>query len=382
MSGPVLQVVAHDVIGGTELKVALLSERLRASGMDVHVVFLDDPGPVSALLREGGVPVTSLGGGGGLAGAAWRLLRVLRSRDWALVEAYGSKASLIARLLALATRPRPVQVSGVMGRHVTEVVELDERKGRVALGLERATARLVDAYDVINPGALEMLAGIGIGRERLHYVPNGIDLSRWSLREEVVADGPPLILCAARFVPRKRQEDLVRALALLRDRGVECRALLAGTGPTLDAVRELVAELGLSDRVELPGSIEHERLRELMDEAAVYCLPSLWEGMPASLLEAMARGVPAVTTDVDGNRELVDDGVTGLLVPPRDPERLAAALEALVTDPERAKRMAAGARRLVEERYSFDRLVERKGRLYSDLVSAASIQPTPSTSSP
>jgi len=371
MPGSVLQVIAHDVVGGTELKVALLTERLRDGGMDVHVVFLDRPGPIAERLREAGVPVANLRGRGGLPVAAFRLLRVLRSRRWALVEAYGSKASLITRILALATRPRPVQVSGVMGRHVTEVVELDERKGRVALALERATAGFVDAYDVINPGALEMLAGIGIERGRLHYVPNGIDLSLWPLRAPRPVEEPPLVLCAARFVPRKRQEDLVRALALLAERDVPFRAVLAGTGPLLEEVRGMVAESGLTGRVELPGALPHDRLRELMDEAAVYCLPSLWEGMPASLLEAMARGVPVVTTDVDGNRELVDDGATGLLVPPKDPARLAAALAEVLGDPARADGMARAARSLVEERYSFDRLVERKRTLYGELTGSA-----------
>ena len=368
-SARILQVIAHDVIGGTELKVAMLAERMRAAGLDIEVAFLDAPGPIAARLERAGVPRWSLGGGAlGRLGAAARLARLMRSRDYALVEAYGIKASFAARLLALGARPRPVQVSGVMGRHITEVVDLDERKGRVALLAERATGRLVDAYDVINKGALEMLLENGVERERLHYIPNGIDVERWPMRDTAPA-GDPVVVCSARFVPRKRQEDLVRALALLSERGVEVRGVLAGTGPTMDECRHLAAGLGIADRVEFPGAVSPERVRELVEGATAFCLPTLWEGMPAAVLEAMALGVPVVATDVDGIRELVEDGRSGLLVAPRSPDRLADALQRVIEDDDTAAALALEARRLVEREYSFTRLVERKQALYASLLS-------------
>ena len=363
----VLQVLAHDLVGGTELLVLATADRLRGHGFQSEVATLDTPGPVARRASELGVTVHSLGAARlGRMVAAVRLRRLLKRERYDVVEAYGFKASLLARVGARSARPRPLQVCGVMGAHITEVVELDEFKGRFALRMERRTSGLVDAYDVISRSAIELLADSGIAEERMHYIPNGVDLEIWTRRSTPPEEGR--VLCSARFVLRKRQEDLVRAAAELRARGAALRLAFAGDGPTLPAVRRLTAELGLSDRVEFLGVLSPAELRRELERAAVFCLPSLWEGIPAAALEAMAVGVPVVSTDAPGTRDVIEDDVTGLLATPKDPQGLADRLELVLGDPRRAAALADAARREVERDFSLEAMVERRQALYKQLI--------------
>jgi glycosyltransferase involved in cell wall biosynthesis len=364
MSIRVLQVLSQDLVGGTERLVELVAPRLAEAGLDSRVATLDAPGPVATRLAAESIPVYALGRGRLRAGV--RLGRLIAREEFDVVEAYGFKASVIARAF-WPRRMRSKLVHGVMGAHLTEVLDFDDLKGRIALRVEQLLSGRVDAYDVISQDAIELMAAGGIDRRRMHHIPNGIDLSSWPQRAGAPNGGPPTVLCSARFVERKRQQDLIRAGAILAERAVECRLVLLGEGPNLPAARSLAAELGVGS-VELPGAVPAEEVRRQLEQAAIFCLPSLWEGQAGAVIEAMATGVPVITTDTPGNRELVDDGVNGLLVPARDPEGLAAAIERVLADPEAAARMAADARRRVEETYSLDAMVLRKRELYERLA--------------
>ena len=364
----VLQVLSQDLVGGTELLVTLVAPRLADAGIDSRVATLDAPGPVAKELAGKRIRVYTLGRDRVRAGV--RLARLLRREDFDVVEAYGFKASVIARIFW----PRGVRarlVHGVMGAHLTEVLDFEDRKGRFALRVERLLSSRVDAYDVISRDAIDLLAGSGIERERMHYIPNGIDLVRWPARDGSPETETPVVVCSARFVNRKRQEDLIRAAAILAERSVPCRLVLLGEGPNLERDRRLAADLDVAGIVDLPGAVPADAVRREMERATLFCLPSLWEGQAGALIEAMATGVPVVTTDTPGNRELVDDGVNGLLVPPRSPEALAGAIERIVSDPEAARAMASESRRRVEETYNLDAMVERKRLLYEALAAGA-----------
>jgi glycosyltransferase involved in cell wall biosynthesis len=365
----VLHILPLDTLAGTELMVASLIMRADANVLDQELATLQPPGPIAARLRPEGATVSSLGGRGGFAGAAWRLARLLRSRRYDVVSAYGLKASVLARVLVRLRRGRPALVCGVRALHVTEVERLDSPKARLASLAERLFSPLVDVYDANSRAALDLLAGLGVGPDRLVYIPNGLDLSDWRPRASE-PDGAPTILCAARFVPRKRHEDLLRALALVAGAGHDFRAVLAGGGPLLDEMRALAASLGLEGRVELPGPLASSEVRQRLEGAAIACLPSASEGMPGALMEAMATGVAVVATDVGGTNELVVDGESGLLVPAYDPPALARALGSLLGDRDERARIAAGGRERMERCFSLDVMVDAKERLFAELASA------------
>jgi glycosyltransferase involved in cell wall biosynthesis len=361
----VLHVLACDELAGTELMVASLILRSDADVVCHELATLQPPGPISTRVLAGSRWAASLGGRGGLLGAAWRLRRLLRARNYDVVTAYGLKASVLARVLVRLLRPRPVFVCGVRALHVTEVERLDSPKARTASLIERLLSPLVDVYDSNSRAALGLLAGLGIDSQRLVYIPNGLDLSEWAPRNGGRdEDGVPMVLCAARFVDRKRQGDLLEALAALRRDGHSLRAVLVGAGPTLSEMRELAASLGLDGCVEFPGPVGSEEVRRLLEQAAIACLPSAWEGMPGALMEAMASGVAVVGTDVSGTNELVVHGESGLLVRAYDPPALAEALGTLLRDRELRERLAAGGRSRMEECFSLEVMLTRKERLY------------------
>jgi glycosyltransferase involved in cell wall biosynthesis len=365
----ILHVLLLDALAGTELMVASLILRSDPEVARHELATLQPPGPIAERVRSGGGTVYSLGGRGGLVGAAWRLVRLLRSREYDVVNAYGLKASVLARVLVRVVRPRPVFVCGVRALHVTEVERLDSPKARIASLVEWLFSPLVDVYDANSRAALRLLAGLGIDRDRLVYIPNGLDLAVWTPREGTDADDQVLlILCAARFVPRKRHQDLLEALAALKRDGYAFRAVLAGAGPLLPEIRALASSLGLDGSVELPGLLGRPQLQRLVEQAAIACLASSSEGMPGALMEAMASGVAVVATNVAGTNELVVHGESGLLVPEYDPPALAGALAALLEHPELRARLAAGGRKQMEDCFSLDAMVRAKERLYSELA--------------
>ncbi len=186
--------------------------------------------------------------------------------------------------------------------------------------------------------------------------------------DEAAGDGreTPLVLAISRQDPRKGVDVLLKALARLAAAGVPFRACLVGPGELLDAHRRLSADLGLADRVALPGRVED--VQPLLGEAAVFVLPSLAESSGSvSVIEALRSGTPVVASACDGMPEDLTDGREALLVPPGDAEALAAALQRLLADPDLRARLAAGGREAYERSFSAERFVEALGGVYSEL---------------
>jgi glycosyltransferase involved in cell wall biosynthesis len=363
----VLQVLTCDGLGGTEHMVATVVERIDRRRVAPVVATLDRPGPVADRLAAQGVPVRSLGGDGLLRAFA-RLAGILRRESFDVVNAYGFRSTFVARFLVKALAPRSVFVSGVRGLHMSELERLDSLKARLLLRLERLTSGLVDVYDANSKGALERLADAGIDRRRLCYIPNGVDVERWTPNSDRRAESVPVVLCVARFVPRKRHQDLLRAVAILRDRAVSLRLELIGDGPTLPDMRRLVDELELREIVRFAGARNTDQVREAMRGADIFCLSSRWEGMAGSVMEAMACGLPVVGSDVNGIAELVEDGRTGYLVPARRADLLADALERLAIDRDEAVTLGAAGRERMCRDFGVDRMVAAKEELFVELA--------------
>jgi glycosyltransferase involved in cell wall biosynthesis len=363
----VLQVLTCDGLGGTEHMVATVVERIDRGQVAPAVVTLDRPGPVAFRLAAQGVPVRSLGDDGLLRAFA-RLAGILRRESYDVVNAYGFKSTLVARFLVKALAPRSVFVSGVRGLHVSELERLDSAKARLVLRLERLASGLVDVYDANSKGALELLAEAGIDRRRLRYIPNGLDVERWTPNSYRRTESVPVVLCVARFVLRKRHQDLLRAVAILRNRGVPLRLELIGDGPTLPDMKRLVGELELQEIVRFAGARNSDQVRDAMRGADIFCLSSRWEGMAGSVMEAMACGLPVVGSDVNGIAELVEHGRTGYVVPPGRPDLLAAALERLAAEPVEAATLGTAGRERIRTEFGVESMVAAKERLFVELA--------------
>ncbi len=227
-----------------------------------------------------------------------------------------------------------------------------------------AAARAVVTVSEAN--VAHLVRTVGIPRARIHVIPCGVDTERF--QPGGPRAWPPHVVCVARLVPVKNHELLLEVCADLRERGLEFRCVLVGDGRSRGQVEATRAQLGLEELVELVGAAEQAHVLTCWQRATVAALTSHSEGMPVSLMEAAACGVPAVGTAVGGVSELIEDGVTGLLAPPGDGVALATALERLLRDPDLAVRMGAAARRRAEERFSVRRQVDRLLRLWSELA--------------
>jgi len=211
-----------------------------------------------------------------------------------------------------------------------------------------------------------IVKAFGVPAAHIHVIPCGVDTERF--QPDGHRAGPPLIVCVARLVPFKRVDLLLDACALLRTRGLTFRCAVVGDGPCRNELEAARTRLGLEDTVELLGAAEQAQVLAWWRRAAAAVLPSDSEGMPVSLMEAAACGVPAVATAVGGTPELIEDGVTGFLIPPGDAGKLAAALERLFCDPQLAARLGAAARRRAREHFSLTCQVDRLLGLWGSVV--------------
>lgn len=186
---------------------------------------------------------------------------------------------------------------------------------------------------------------------RAEHLPNGVDTAVYAPDPAVTPD-PATIVCAARLHDtQKRTSDLIRAVGLL---GEPWRLELLGRGPDEHELRALASSLGLEARVDFAGFIEDKsEVRDRLRRATVFALPSRFEGLPVALLESMSCGAPAVGTSIPAIAEVIEDGVSGRLVPLGDPPALASAIAEVAAD---RARYSAAARERVEAHYSIDRL--------------------------
>jgi glycosyltransferase involved in cell wall biosynthesis len=164
-----------------------------------------------------------------------------------------------------------------------------------------------------------------------------------------------IIFCAARLSPEKGHFFILEALKLLRDDGHHLQLRLAGDGPCRHELRELSRALQIEDCVQFLGNIDEDRIAGELQKADLFVLSSFVEGIPVSAMEAMAAGVPVIATNVAGTSELIEDGKTGLLVRPSDPQALASAIVRMKEDYTFRLQATELARRKVSEEFDVDK---------------------------
>jgi glycosyltransferase involved in cell wall biosynthesis len=221
--------------------------------------------------------------------------------------------------------------------------------------------RLEDASFVVAVSEYNraFLAGSeALGRTPVHVVHCGIDPEGYSFRPRApVAEGPVRALCVASLQEYKGHQVLLEALARAGDRLGRVELDLVGDGGLRSDLEQLARRLGLGRRVRFHGSLAEPDVARMLERTNLFVLPSIvarngqMEGLPVSLMEALAVGAPVVATRLSGIPELVRDGETGLLAEPDDPEDLACTLEAVLADPAAAQERAEAGRRLIEREF-------------------------------
>ena len=293
---------------------------------------------------------------------AIRLARATRAQ---IVHSHGKGAGLYGRIAA--------RLTGAAALHTFHGIH-HAAYGRAYLVLERALAGWSRALIHVSASQAHEARGLGLAPPgRTHVIVNGVDGERvraLGARGDFTRAGlglradAPVLLTVARFDPIKGLDLLLRAVPFLAARVPGVQLLVVGDGPLRERLRALAREVGAGDHVVFAGAIpDAARVLPLGD---LYVSASRGEGLPLALLEAMAAGLAVVATAVPGHTDVVEDGVTGALVPADDPEALAAAAAALVLDRPRRQSMGRAGRARVAERFDRAHMVARIALLYRE----------------
>jgi glycosyltransferase involved in cell wall biosynthesis len=299
---------------------------------------------------------------------------VLARGEYDIIHTHTAIASLLLRIAAsrMPSERRPVIIYTSHGFHFYDGG--NPIRNTCFRTLERIAGRWTDFLVTINRE--DELAGIriapnarvvympGIGVDTNHFVPNCVDQTEVAAARAdlgIPADAPVAIMIAE-FIGRKRPQDLLRALVTMRRR--DLHVVLAGAGPLAAATRTLAASLGLADRVHFLGFQKELRKFLLMSCCAVLC--SSMEGLPRSVMESLACGIPVVGSDVRGTRDLLQNG-TGLLFPVGDVDKLAHLLDWILDHPELARRMGTAGRETIS-RYDEQHIIACHDRLYAEAL--------------
>lgn len=205
----------------------------------------------------------------------------------------------------------------------------------------------------------------GCPEGKIRVIPNGVDVEKFRPRGGEVDD---LILWGGRFVWQKGLEYLIDGLRIVAKRHPTVKLAMTGNGPLLSKIRRRADQHKLTENVTFMGVLPRREIPLIINKASIYVLPSLNEGMPYALLEAMASGKPVVGTRIPGISNVVSHGKNGLLVPPRDSRSLAEALLTLLNDETLRRRLGQNARRLMVKNYSWDRITNKIERVYHEAI--------------
>jgi glycosyltransferase involved in cell wall biosynthesis len=301
-----------------------------------------------------------------------------------IVHTHNPKTGVLGRIAAKAARV-PVVVNTQHGLYAQPG---DPWPRRLAVyALERLAAACSHAELVQSPEDLETLARLGVPRERLHLLGNGIDLGRFdpdrvdgAAREALrrsLGIGPNDVLCGAvgRLVVEKGYRELFAAMERLAAAGVPVRLVVAGPAEPDKPDALDPREIAEATRLGAHFLGMRDDMPELYRAMDVYVLASHREGFPRSAMEAAAMGLPVVATDIRGCRHVVDDGVTGFLVPRGDVAALAERIRRLAADPALRARFGAAARRKARAEFDQQRVIDTTLEVYERLLASRGRRP-------
>jgi len=356
-------------IGGAEAQILYLLKNLDHTSFEIHACSLLSGD--SSMEEE----ARSFSDAFFILGFRWRkclfsflrLVRYLREKEIDILHAHLPLADTVGRFAAKVAGV-PVIVTTEHGKHLW--------KNPLHLALERMLNRFTDVRFCVSRDIMDIRSRReGTPHIKLKYVPNAVDMSlfkktsprRAGLMSEFgweVSD--PLIVSVGRLVEAKNYPLLVRAIALVVKKVPQARCLIVGEGPFRGEIEREIEKLSLSENIAVPGA--RRDIAEILKSADIFTLSSIREGLPVSLLEAMASGCAIVATDAGGIPDAIVDGVNGLLVKTSDENALADGLLRLLSDRELCRRLGEKAMEDVEKRFSARAIAETVGETYRELA--------------
>ncbi|MFZ5825024.1 MAG: glycosyltransferase [Bacillota bacterium] len=365
----ILHIITGLTVGGAQQLLLETLPELKANGHEVQLIGLY-PGPLAKEFVSRGIPVTELSLKGMVDPRTfWRLLAEIRRFSPDIVHTHLGKADNYGRTAAW--------LAGVK-RIVTTVHNVEDwKENRVLRFVDAFTAKLCDRIVACSGRVADHLLSLGnVNSSKVVTIQNGLDLRNWPLplqedagatrRELGFTEKDFVVGTLGRMEVQKGHAFLVEAAAIAREQGCNVKLLFVGDGSLRQTLVDLVAERGLSEHVVFAGV--RRDTKALLAAMDLFALPSLWEGLPIALLEAMAANRCIVATPVGGVPEVIENGYSGLLVPPGDAESLAQAIMMCKKDRTLASQLSDGARRSVEESFSLDVGVTKLLNVYQELA--------------
>lgn len=361
----ILYVITDLEIGGVPLHLSRLAPAMRARGFRVAVVSLAPIGPVGAILRQQGVDVHTCAGCCGLDFRVIpRLGQLLDELHPALIHSFLFHANQAVRLAAM--------LGGFPSERLIAEIQTVEVERRWHLRVDRWMHRCSRLTITNSLSVMDHLhRHARIPRDRLRLVRGGIDVER--ITNAPAMDRPSLglthddrlILWVGRLDPVKGLDHLLRAIHQL-DSTHRARLFLVGDGPERDGLERLAGQLKIQDRIRFLGL--RSDVPSLLKAAELFVFPSKTEGLPNALLEAMAAGLPIVTTDVAGCRDLVEHHRTGWLVPFGNPAALVGAMAELLRNREFARQLGLAAQHEVRTKWNLVATWKDYEAIYRDIL--------------
>lgn len=367
----IMHVIDSEGLYGAEQVVLALMGGLKSSGFPTILCSIGngrvEVKPIEQRARERGFDVWAVRMADGLnVYGALRIARRAVRSGVDILHAHGYKADILLGLIPRALRRLPL-VSTLHGWASTPQDPIKIRAYEILDGLALGFANRVV---LVGSGMLEDRRLSQFARRKATVVPSGIERPSKAGgiddRVAVFKRARFLVGTAGRLSTEKAHDVLVEALARLTARGVDAALVILGEGPKRRELESRIADLGLEDRVLMPGFMADARSQFAAFD--VFALPSRTEGLPVTLLEAMEAGVPVVTTGVGGIPDAVENGALAALIPVDDVAALAEALEDVHRNPTRAARIAGAARARVLERFSVDRMVRDYVEIYASVL--------------
>lgn len=362
-------VIKSMVMGGSQTHLTQVLRLLDRDRFELRLCCLTADGALLDTVRNLGVPVLAPGAGWSFKGPALAariaaLTRTLRRERLDVVHNYLLRANLVGSVSARLARV-PVVLSSKRGCHERRGFELLSAKVANALS-DRVMVNAEAVRDFVHTNE-------GCPRDKMTVIPSGVDTDRFGplppaqykarlgLPEDHLVVGT-----VTRMRVRKGVEEFIRAIASVRASDSRVHGVIVGEVTLDDALQSLVHTLGLKSHLTLLG--RRGDMPEVYSALDIFVLSSHDEGMSNAILEAMAMERPVVATDVGGTGEVVRHGRSGLLVPPKDPEALAAVIASVLSQPLRAEEMGRLGRRIVEARFSARAMVRQMEQWYLDLA--------------
>ncbi len=340
-------------IGGAERVVVNLASNA-SRGYRTHIICLESLGPLASLLNGTGVTVECLGTP---RTTVPQSVRALRKRLAALapdvLHTHNEKAHIHGALATIGMR-RPVIVHTRHGRG-----QVDTRAARWANRLAVHRSRFIVS---VSADSSAVAVSEGARPEQQRVIINAIDVNTFDASGVPQRLGHRRALAVARLAPVKDVGTMLRAARLVANDLPDFHVDIVGDGESRASLEQLASELGLQQTVTFHGASPTPAM--YFSTASVFVQSSISEGISLTLLEAMAAGLPVVATDVGGNKEIVDVGRTGWLVPAQDPRALADALIRVFSHPEEALAMSRAARQKAETQFDLTRMVREYEALY------------------